>query len=83
MEVAQLRQAMQSRPVIDQARGVVMVWGACSAEEAWQVLVHLSQHTNTKVRTVAAHVVAAACGEPLPEALEAVLNRVLHRCGPT
>ncbi|MGK5450814.1 ANTAR domain-containing protein [Streptomyces radiopugnans] len=81
-EVAQLRQAMRSRPVIDQARGMIMAWGACSADEAWRVLVRLSQHTNTKLRVVAACLVATVCGEPLPEALEAVLDDALHRRGP-
>jgi hypothetical protein len=80
--VAQLRQAMRSRPVIDQARGMIMAWGTCSADEAWRVLLRLSQHTNTKLRVVAACLVATVCGEPLPEALEAVLDDALHRRGP-
>jgi AmiR/NasT family two-component response regulator len=81
-EVAQLRQAMRSRPVIDQARGMIMAWGACSEDEAWRVLVRVSQRTNTRLRVVAACLVATTRGEPLPEALEEALDHALPRRGP-
>jgi GAF domain-containing protein len=55
-----LRRAIESRAVIDQAIGVVMVARQIDAEEAFQVLARESQNTNTKLRDVAARVVAAA-----------------------
>lgn len=68
IEVAQLRRAMQTRPVIDLARGVLMASFGLSAEDSWQVLVTVSQHTNTKLHEVADHVVSAVTGDPLREA---------------
>lgn len=38
--------------VIDEARGMVMAMGPCTAQEAWGVLVEVSQHTNVKLRVV-------------------------------
>ncbi len=67
IEVAQLRRAMQTRPVIDLARGVLMASFGLSAEDAWQVLVTVSQNTNTKLREVADQLVGAITGDPLPE----------------
>ena len=56
----QLRQAMQSRAVIEQAKGVLMAGRGCSPDEAFAVLVDLSQQTNRKLRVVAESVVAEA-----------------------
>lgn len=67
VEVAQLRRAMQTRPVIDLARGVLMASFGLSAEDSWQVLVRVSQNTNTKLREVADHLVSAVTGDPLAE----------------
>jgi hypothetical protein len=84
-EVADLRRAMDSYPVIDQARGMVMILGRCTPEDAWEVLVEVSQHTNTKLRAVAAHLVASAAGDTLPEPTRRALCAALHRRrrGPT
>ena len=49
----QLTTAMQSRAVIDQAKGVLMGTRRCSAEEAFEILVDLSQRSNRKLRDVA------------------------------
>jgi anti-anti-sigma factor len=67
VEVAQLRRAMQTRPVIDLARGVLMASFGLSAEDSWQVLVRVSQNTNTKLREVADHLVSAVTGDPLSQ----------------
>jgi anti-anti-sigma factor len=58
-EVDQLRQAIASRPVIDQARGILMATQACTSEEAWTILRQASQLSNTKLRAVAAAVTAS------------------------
>ncbi|NAZ87864.1 ANTAR domain-containing protein [Kineococcus sp. T90] len=55
-----LHTAMQSRAVIEQAKGIVMAQLRCDAEEAFQHLVTQSQHTNRKLRQIAEQVVAAA-----------------------
>ncbi|GAA0233746.1 GAF and ANTAR domain-containing protein [Cryptosporangium japonicum] len=57
---AGLRAAMESRAVIEQAKGVLMAEGRCSAEEAFAQLTRVSQHTNRKLRDVATAVVARA-----------------------
>ncbi|MFH8798372.1 ANTAR domain-containing protein [Streptomyces sp. NPDC017936] len=69
VEVVQLRRAMQTRPVIDLARGILMASFALSAEEAWRVLVEASQRTNTKLHHLARDLVSAVQGEPPAEAV--------------
>ncbi|MET8026891.1 ANTAR domain-containing protein [Streptomyces avermitilis] len=70
IEVGQLRRALQTRPVIDLARGVLMASFGLSAEDAWTVLVTVSQHTNTKLHRIAEELVNTVQGAPLPEPLQ-------------
>jgi AmiR/NasT family two-component response regulator len=44
---------MESRAVIEQAKGVLMGQRQCDAEEAFDILVKLSQQSNRKLREVA------------------------------
>ncbi|KOU35202.1 hypothetical protein ADK54_38740 [Streptomyces sp. WM6378] len=67
LELGQLRRAMESRGTIDLARGILMAAFALTPEDAWKVLVTTSQHTNTKLRSLAEQVVDSAGGTPLPE----------------
>ncbi|WP_250036666.1 ANTAR domain-containing protein [Paractinoplanes maris] len=53
----QMQAAMQSRAVIEQAKGILMGGRHCSAEEAFKILTKLSQDTNRKLRDVAAALV--------------------------
>jgi hypothetical protein len=53
LEVAQLRQALQSRDVIGQAKGILMERRGISADEAFDVLRRASQSLNIKLTTVA------------------------------
>jgi hypothetical protein len=78
-EVDQLRRALDSRAVIDQARGMVMALGSCSSQCAWDLLVQFSQNTNTKLREVAAALVATAEGQPLPAPLQDEIGRAFTR----
>ncbi|MEV6793241.1 ANTAR domain-containing protein [Streptomyces sp. NPDC051320] len=78
-EVDQLRQTMKTRPVIDQARGMVMALGRCSSQRAWEVLVEVSQHSNTKLRHVAESLVASATGASMPCPVGDALNVALRR----
>ncbi|MFF1272879.1 ANTAR domain-containing response regulator [Streptomyces marokkonensis] len=80
-EVEQLRRAIASRPVIDQARGVLMATYGCTSDEAWHILREASQLSNTKLRTVAESLTASAEAEgaPPPEAVRAALSQALAR----
>jgi anti-anti-sigma regulatory factor len=80
-EVEQLRQAIASRPVIDQARGILMATHGCTSDEAWHVLREASQLSNTKLRDVAAAVTASAESHGPPPSLElrTALNKALAR----
>ncbi|MEW2569528.1 ANTAR domain-containing protein [Streptomyces sp. NPDC047070] len=69
-EIAQLRTALERRPVIDMARGVLMALWSCSADDAWGVLVNVSQHSNTKLYDIAEAVLATLRGEPMPVPLQ-------------
>lgn len=55
----QLRTAMDSRAVIEQAKGMVSVWRGCGVDEAFAVMSRWSQDRNVKLREVAAFVVGA------------------------
>ncbi|MCW8102714.1 ANTAR domain-containing protein [Streptomyces tauricus] len=69
-EIAQLQEALDRRPVIDLARGILMTVWSCTADEAWELLVDVSQHSNTKLYTVAEAVLPSIQGEPLPAYLQ-------------
>jgi GAF domain-containing protein len=49
----QMRQAMATRAVIEQAKGIIMRDRGCSPDEAFDVLVRLSQEAHLKLRDVA------------------------------
>jgi hypothetical protein len=55
--VRQLAQALETRPVIDQAKGILMRDRGCTASEAFDLLVAASQRTNRKLRVIAQNVV--------------------------
>ncbi|MEU6366776.1 ANTAR domain-containing protein [Streptomyces sp. NPDC046931] len=78
-ENAQLRQAVSSHAVIDQAMGAVVVFGRIAPEEAWRVLRDVSQRTNTKLRVVAEHILKSAQGGALPGPLAEELGKALER----
>ena len=53
-----MQAAMESRAVIEQAKGIIMGERRCSADEAFAVLTKISQDSNRKLRDVAAALVA-------------------------
>ena len=59
-EVDQLRDALDTRPVIDQAKGMLIARHGCSAEEAFEMLSAASQRENRKLRDVAVAMVQGA-----------------------
>ena len=54
---AQLENALASRGVIEQAKGILMAAQRCSAEEAFDLLRRASQRENRKLRDIATHMV--------------------------
>ena len=59
-EVEDLRAALESRPVIDQAKGMLIAEHGCSPAEAFQMISHASQRENRKVRDIAEAMVRRA-----------------------
>jgi hypothetical protein len=67
VEVNQLRTAMASRAVIEQAKGILMLLTGCTEQVAFDVLTHISSTTHRKVRDLAVAITESACGRaPLP-----------------
>lgn len=66
-EVKELRRALQTRPMIDVALGMVMATEGCSLDQAWQALVNSSQRTNTKLRTLAQRLTESSANSLSPE----------------
>jgi hypothetical protein len=64
-EIKDLRQALESRSVIDQAKGLIRAWLCCGEEEAFAALTRASQNANVKVRVLANDIVrlASDCAE--------------------
>ncbi|WET76454.1 ANTAR domain-containing protein [Amycolatopsis sp. QT-25] len=60
----QLKNAMATLPVIEQAKGMIRLLCGISSEEAFAALKTVSQHSNVKLRTVADVIVAAGSGTP-------------------
>jgi GAF domain-containing protein len=52
-EVAGMRTAMQTRAVIEQAKGILMRDNRCTADEAFRMLVQASNLSNRKLRDIA------------------------------
>ncbi|MEU7055907.1 ANTAR domain-containing protein [Streptomyces sp. NPDC046197] len=78
-ELDQLQRALTSHAVIDQAIGAVVTLGRIPPEDAWCVLREVSQRTNTKVRTVAEHVLKFAQGGALSDTELEEFRRALDR----
>ncbi|MEY2581839.1 MAG: hypothetical protein QOE09_1688 [Ilumatobacteraceae bacterium] len=53
----QLRESINSRGVIEQAKGIIMGSMHCSADDAFDYLIQQSQQTNSKLRTIAQQIV--------------------------
>jgi GAF domain-containing protein len=62
--IEQLRSSLASRAVIDQALGIIMSKEHCTQERAFAILRKASQHSNVKLRDIAAAMVTNVSGEP-------------------
>ncbi|MGW6023733.1 ANTAR domain-containing protein [Streptomyces sp. NPDC055099] len=79
VELVQLRRAMETRPVIDMARGVLMASFGLSPDDAWDVLVSISQNSNTKLHIVADELVGAVTGGHIPKPFRRQLSTTIAR----
>lgn len=59
-EVRHLRRALSTRPVIDQAKGIVMAEHRCDADAAFRLISRMSQDSNVRLADVAAAIVYQA-----------------------
>ncbi|WP_199807044.1 MULTISPECIES: ANTAR domain-containing protein [unclassified Streptomyces] len=82
-EVQQLKEAVVSHAVVDQAIGVIVVLGRVSPDEGWAVLKEVSQHTNVKLRNVAEMILVWGRTGAMPRDIRAALADALDRVGPT
>jgi AmiR/NasT family two-component response regulator len=55
--IEQLQEALQSRDVIGQAKGIIEAREGCGPDEAFERLRDMSQHRNVKLRDLAKSVV--------------------------
>lgn len=57
-EYARLLARLETMPVIEQAKGIIMARSSCGADEAFDILRQASQRSNIPVRDLAARIVA-------------------------
>jgi len=55
--VGQLTHALTTRPVINQAKGILMAQEGCTPDEAFDILREASQHRNRPLRDIAQELV--------------------------
>jgi AmiR/NasT family two-component response regulator len=60
----QMRSALASRSVIDQAMGIVMAQNRCGPDAAFAILTRASQNRNVKLREVARNIVNVVSESP-------------------
>ncbi|MGW5657893.1 ANTAR domain-containing protein [Streptomyces humi] len=82
-EVDQLKEAVTSHAVVDQAIGMVVALGRVTPDEGWAVLKEVSQHTNIKLRNVADLILVWGRSGDMPPEIRAELADALERYGPT
>ncbi|MCG7208297.1 ANTAR domain-containing protein [Streptomyces arenae] len=82
-EVDQLKEAVASHAVVDQAIGMVVALGRVTPDEGWAVLKEVSQHTNIKLRNVADLILVWGRSGDIPPEVRAELADALERYGPT
>lgn len=61
-EFARLFRRVSTLPVIEQAKGILMFYEHCTADEAFDMLRRASQRSNVPVREIAAEIVARTSG---------------------
>ncbi|MFF7560031.1 ANTAR domain-containing protein [Streptomyces pseudovenezuelae] len=82
-EIGQLKEAVASHAVVDQAIGMVVALGRITPDEGWEVLKEVSQHTNIKLRYVAELILIWGRSGEIPTEIRVELEDALDRYGPT
>ncbi|MEU2427651.1 ANTAR domain-containing protein [Streptomyces sp. NPDC007851] len=82
-EVDQLKEAVASHAVVDQAIGMVVALGRVTPDAGWAVLKDISQHTNIKLRNVADLILVWGRSGDMPPEIRVELAEALERYGPT
>ncbi|MEG3631470.1 ANTAR domain-containing protein [Streptomyces poriticola] len=82
-QVRQLKEAVVSHAVVDQAIGMIVALGRVAPDQAWAVLKDVSQHTNVKLRSVAELIVVWGRTGLMPAEIRTELEDALDRHGPT
>lgn len=82
-EVEQLKEAVASHAVVDQAIGMMVALGRVTPDQGWLVLKDVSQHTNIKLRNVAELILIWGRTDEMPPDIHAELEAALDRHGPT
>jgi ANTAR domain/PAS fold len=72
-----LPQLLEARAAIEQAKGALMLVYGIDADEAFELLMWRSQHTNTKLRALAAQVVAELGTVDAPDNLRQQFDHLL------
>ncbi|MFS4093709.1 ANTAR domain-containing protein [Streptomyces sp. AF1A] len=81
-QVDQLKEAVTSHAVVDQAIGMMVALGRVTPDEGWQVLREVSQHTNIKLRNIAELILIWGRRGDIPAEVRAALEDALDRYGP-
>ncbi|MFE0811142.1 ANTAR domain-containing protein [Streptomyces sp. NPDC058794] len=81
-QVRQLKEAVVSHAVVDQAIGMVVVLGRVTPDQGWIVLKEVSQHTNIKLRNVAEMILIWGRAGVMPPEIRAALEEALDRHAP-
>ncbi|CAL9323375.1 ANTAR domain-containing protein [Streptomyces sp. SudanB182_2057] len=81
-EVDQMKEAMASHAVVDQAIGMVVALARVTPDQGWQILKEVSQHTNIKLRHIAELILIWGRRGDLPDHIRAELEDALDRYGP-
>jgi len=82
-EIGQLKEAVTSHAVVDQAIGMIVALGRVSPDQGWAILREVSQHTNIKLRNVAELIIIWGQKGDLPPEIRTTLEDALDRYGPT
>ncbi|MEU6355796.1 ANTAR domain-containing protein [Streptomyces sp. NPDC047072] len=81
-EIDQLKEAVVSHAVVDQAIGMVVALGRVTPDEGWEILKDVSQHTNIKLRNVADLILVWGRSGVIPPEIRVELEEALDRSGP-
>ncbi|MCW7946608.1 hypothetical protein AAW14_32670 [Streptomyces hygroscopicus] len=82
-EVGQLKEAVTSHAVVDQAIGMLVALGHVTPDQGWNVLREVSQRANIKLRNVAELILIWGRDGDLPEDIRVLLEDTLDCYGPT